>query len=378
MTRCFKGNNTFWVTEHQSGTPGAIVLGPTPAPGELRRWTMQSIAHGADGIMYFRWRTLNVSIETFWHGILQHHGEPGRKYEEAKRVGAEFKKLAPLLEGTKPKSKVGMIRSYENEWSLQFQPQIKGYEYMKHWELYYRYFYDRDISVDILSPTSDFTDYDIIVAPNLMMASEVTIQQLYRYVHNGGRLVMDYRAGSRLMDNSMSLQKLPGAFSELLGIEIEDYGIIEEAKPNRIRFKSNDEEADIDSWYDVIELTSAEAVAVYTSNYFAEVAAVTRNTYGEGSAFYLGTEPDAEGIRKVMDIVVAETSVEPTLPNLPEGVEAAKRVAGDGREFIFVINHSDEAQKLPLTSRYIDVLTDQEVKDGAVIASQDVVVLRKA
>jgi beta-galactosidase len=377
MTRGFKGKN-YWVLEHQSGTPGAIVMGPTPAPGELRRWTMQSVAHGADGIVYFRWRTLNVSIETFWHGILQHHGEPGRKYDEVKWVGAELKKLAPLLEGTAPRAKVGLIRSYENEWSLEFQPQIAGYEYIKHWELYYRYFYDRNIPVDIISPTGDFSDYDILVAPNLMMARDKTIEQLYAFVRGGGRLVMDFRAGSRLMDNSMSQQKLPGAFRELLGIEIEDYGIIEEAMPNRVRFTgSENAEATINQWYDVIELNEAEPLAVYTSNYFAGTPAITRRKYGEGSAFYLGTEPDTDGIREVMDRVVSEAGVQPTLPDVPAGVEAAPRSSADGRELIFVINHNDEAQKLPLAASYIDVLTDTEHSGEVVLSSQDVLVLRK-
>jgi beta-galactosidase len=387
MTRGFKGRN-FWVLEHQSGTPGAVVMGPTPAPGELRRWTMQSVAHGADAIVYFRWRTLNFSIETFWHGILQHHGAPGRKYEEVKGVGAELEKLAPLLAGTTPQAKVGMIRSYDNEWSLEFQPHVTGYEYIKHWELYYRYFYDRNITVDIISPIGDFSGYDILVAPNLMMATDETIEQLYAFVRRGGRLVMDFRAGSRLMDNSMSLKKLPGAFAELLGIEIEDYGIMEEALPNRLRFTETigdegfstadgGQEVSANIWYDVIELNEAKSLAVYTSNYFAGVPAVTRRAYGSGAAFYLGTEPDTEGIRIVMDRVVAEANVLPVLPNVPAGVEAASRRGENGRELIFVINHSDDIQKLPLSEVYVDELTDKQLDTEVALAAQDILVLRK-
>jgi beta-galactosidase len=191
---------------------------------------------------------------------------------------------------------------------------------------------------------------------------------------------MDFRAGSRLMDNSMSLQKLPGAFSELLGIEIEDYGIIEEAMPNGIRFSAagdGEAEARISQWYDVIELNEAEAIASYTSNYFAGLPAVTRRAYGEGTAFYIGTEPDMTGIRKVLDIVVEEAGVQPVLPNVPEGIEAAPRSAADGRELIFVINHQDGAQTLPLADRYVDLITDQELSGQVELAPQDVLVLRK-
>jgi beta-galactosidase len=376
MTRGFKGLN-YWVLEHQSGTPGAVVMAPTPAPGELRRWTMQSVAHGADGIVYFRWRTLNYSIETYWHGILQHHGEPGRKYEEVKQVGAELEKLAPLLANTTPKSRVALVRSYDSEWSFEFQPQVKDYEYIKHFELYYRYFYDQNIPVDIIAPHGDFSGYDVLIAPNLMIAPEKTVEQLYAFVSRGGQLVMDFRAGAKLMDNSMALTKLPGAYRELLGIEIEDYGIIEKEMPNRLRFNEDGQESKANAWYDVIELIEAEPLAVYTSNYFAGLPAVTKRSYGNGAAYYLGTEPDIEGIKAVMDKVTSEAGLIPVLPGMPIGVEAAARFGKDGHKLIFIINHSDVSQKIPLNEAYMDVLTDVEIKTEIELSSQDVMVLKK-
>ncbi len=370
----FKLQN-FWVLEHQSGTPGAVVMSPTPAPGELRRWTMQSVARGADGIVYFRWRTLNVSIEELWHGILQHHGEPGRKYEEVKRVGAELGKLAPLLAGSHCPARVGMIRSYDNEWSLEFQPHVKNYEYMKHFELYYRYFFDRNIPVHVIAPTADFSGYDVLIAPNLMMADQETIDKLHAFVRGGGRLVMDYRAGAKLMDNSMALTKLPGAYRELLGIEIEDYGIMEAEMPNRVRFAETGQEAAANVWYDVIELNEAEAVAVYTSNYFADAPAVTRRAYGEGAAYYLGTEPDAAGLGAALDLVSREAKLEPALTGLPAGVEAAARICADGKAIVFVINHTDDPQRIDLPGAYTDVLTGRTLSGEVELAAQDVVVL---
>ncbi len=370
----FKMKN-FWVLEHQSGTPGAVVMSPTPAPGELRRWTMQSVARGADGIVYFRWRTLNVSIEELWHGILQHHGEPGRKYAEVKQVGAELRKLAPLLVGSSCSARVGMVRSYDNEWALEFQPHVKNYEYMKHFELYYRYFFDRNIPVHVIAPTGDFSDYDVLVAPNLMMADDETIEKLYTFVRGGGRLVMDYRAGAKLMDNSMALTKLPGAYRELLGIEIEDYGIMEEELPNRIRFAETELEADAKVWYDVIELNEAESLATYTSNYFAGVPAVTRRAYGEGVAYYLGTEPDMAGLSAALDIVSEEAKLKSVMAGLPAGVEAAARLLADGRSALFVINHTDDQQRIVLQQAYTDALTDRTVSGEIDLDAQDVIVL---
>jgi beta-galactosidase len=79
--------------EQQAGASGWEVMSPSPRPGELRLWAYQSIAHGADGIIFFRWRTARHGTEQYWHGLLEHDGRPGRRYEEIKHMGMELQML---------------------------------------------------------------------------------------------------------------------------------------------------------------------------------------------------------------------------------------------------------------------------------------------
>ena len=51
----------FWVMEQQAGSGGWQIVSVAPQPGELQLWAYQSIAHGADAIIFFRWRTAH------WH-----------------------------------------------------------------------------------------------------------------------------------------------------------------------------------------------------------------------------------------------------------------------------------------------------------------------
>ena len=69
----------------------------TPRPGELRLWAYQSIAHGADAIVFFRWRTARFGTEQYWHGLLDHDASPSRRYEEIKRMGAEIKEVGDQI-----------------------------------------------------------------------------------------------------------------------------------------------------------------------------------------------------------------------------------------------------------------------------------------
>ncbi len=375
LTRGYKRSN-FWILEHQSGAPGAVTTGPTPVPGEMRRWTLQSVAHGADAIVYFRWRTLNVSIEEYWHGILYHHGMPGARYEESKRIGAELRRLAPLLAGTSPKPKVALLRSFDSEWSFEFQPHAKGYTYIAHLEMYYRYFFDRSIPVDIVSMEADLSGYSLAIAPNLIIASDAAVEGLHSFVRDGGTLVMDFRAGAKRLDNSITLSKLPGPFRELLGIEIEDYGIIEEELPNRIRYAESGVTAAANVWYEAVRPVEAEPIAEFADGYLAGLTAATRRAYGEGAAYYLATEPDGPGLAALLDRVCGNADVSPTLPGLPEGVEAAARIGEDGREIIFVMNHSDERKRLTLPSAYSDLLSGAKLAGGVELSPQDAIVIR--
>ena len=57
----------FGIMEQQSGPGGwnTRMIQPAPKPGQLRLWTFQSVAHGADFVSYFRWRTCAFGTEMY-------------------------------------------------------------------------------------------------------------------------------------------------------------------------------------------------------------------------------------------------------------------------------------------------------------------------
>ncbi len=83
----------FLIMEQTAGPVGWGVYSRNPRPGEIRRICYQQLAHGADGQIWFRWRTCTVGREQYWHGLLGHDGKPGRRYREAAQVAQEYQKL---------------------------------------------------------------------------------------------------------------------------------------------------------------------------------------------------------------------------------------------------------------------------------------------
>lgn len=365
MTRGFKAAN-YWVLEHQSGTPGAHILKETPKPGELRRWTYQSIAHGADAIVYFRWRTAVVGAEQYWHGILQHSGEPGRKYAEVRQVGAELAKLAPHLDGSIIRNEAAIVRCFENDWVFDIQPHNPGYKYLRRVKHYHKYFVTRHTGIDVVSPEADWSGYKLLILPHLALVDGALVDKVHRYVEAGGTVVMDFRAGAKLPDNRMRSEVLPGPFAGLLGIAIDDYGIIPEGMSQKVRFEGDDAEETAHEarvWYDVIEPRGAETVAFFATDYYAGVPAVTRHVYGQGQAYYIGTELDEAALGRLLDRICAEAGAEPDWTVAHPEVEVCIRRQGDKRIY-FVINHSRETVEVLPPSGSTDPL-----QGGALAAS---------
>src|SRR6516225_1686840 len=114
----------FMVLEQQSGPSGQIggvlngnpdYLHPTPKPGQMRLWCWISIAHGADGLLYFRWRSLPYGSESHWHGLLCHDERITWRLNEAKQLGEEIIRLAPKLLGTNCVSQAAILYDFDNE-----------------------------------------------------------------------------------------------------------------------------------------------------------------------------------------------------------------------------------------------------------------------
>lgn len=107
----------FGIMEQQSGANGwnTRMEACTPRPGQLTLWTMQSIAHGADYVSYFRWRTCTVGTEIYWHGILDYSGRENRRLREVRSVSEKLTHLQEVS-GAKYTAKTALLKDYDNIW----------------------------------------------------------------------------------------------------------------------------------------------------------------------------------------------------------------------------------------------------------------------
>lgn len=337
---------TFWIMEQQSGPAGWTTIGLTPRPGQLRLWTAQSIAHGADSIVYFRWRTCSYGTEEYWHGILPHSGNPGRRYSELKQTIAELAPVLPDIQGSLPRSEVAFLYSYDQKWAFDIQPHHPELEYVKQIMGYYSAFHARNIPVDFLAEGDDLDTYKLVVAPLMFLVNDELVERLENYVRQGGCLLLTMRSGVKDRNNvCLTDRELPGRLGDLLGLEILDYDCLREMEQT-VKWHQDGLEHKSAKWADIITLKGAEVLADYIQDYYSDTPAVTVNSYGRGKAVYVATEPDSTGMQTCADYLIGLCDLE-SLGDTPAGVELTRRRLAD-RDYIFALNHTAEKQKLEL------------------------------
>ncbi|MCZ8516131.1 beta-galactosidase [Paenibacillus filicis] len=355
----------FWIMEQLAGPTGWEVISSTPRPGQIRLWTYQSIAHGADTIVYFRWDTCLVGTEQYWHGIIPHSRIPGRRYAEIKQT---IQELAPHMEkfrNSLPEAEVGILFSYDQEWALQIQPHHPDLNYIEHLRSYYKAFFDANVPVDIVSDEEDYSRYKVLVVPLLFLTHPELSKKLYDYVSSGGHLVLSMRTGVKDWNNAVIPKTLPGEFSELLGITIEDYDCLRQfGQGLRWIAETATTEEDVRIWSDIITLNGAETLAEYNQDFYANTPGITRNTYKQGLAYYVGTELGPDMMRLFIEELLRGSGVSGMVAS-PEGVEITRRRGQDG-DYMFVINHNSTEVGLAIPEEW-NALVGTEYLQGTIL-----------
>lgn len=352
--RGVKGKS-FWVMEQQSGVTGWEVLGRAPKPGQLGMWAMQSVAHGADAIVFFRWRTCAVGTEQYWHGILPHSGIPGRYYNELKALIHKMRPLMAKIQGAVPKAQVGIVFSYDQEYAMEIQPHHPELDYTQHVLGYYRAFYDRNIPVDFLSDQMEFSGYPVLIAPLQYLMNPALERKYEQYVKGGGCLVLTMRTGVKDDTNlCMTELPLPGALGGLLGLEVAEYDCLRETD---VRILWGGVRYGGEKWSDLITLKGATPLAVYDSEFYAGSPAITVNEVDSGKAYYVGTEPTPALMDRLAAELIAAGGLR-SFGSTPEGVEITHRNAGD-TTYLFVINHTDQPKKIAIPEDWTPYFSGQ-------------------
>lgn len=346
-------------------------------PGQMRAQSYQTVAHGADTIQFFQLRRSVGGCEKFHGAVIAHVGtENTRVFREVKQLGEELEQLSPLLPGAANSAEVGIIFDWDNYWAFEYTsgPNV-DLLYVDQIHQYYKYFYDRNIAVNMIPVDADFSRYKVIVAPVLYMIKPGMKEALEAFVANGGVLITTYMSGIVGETDNVYLGGYPGPLRALAGIWAEEIDALAPEQTNTVRF-TDGTTAKCRIVCDLIHTEGAESLASYASDFYEGMPAVTRNAYGSGITYYLATDMDETGIAKVLDRAMTDGNVTAVIAE-PTPLEITKRTT-EAATYYFVMNFRDEAAPLPASlGGKLDLLTGKQTEAGELMNKFDVKIIQE-
>lgn len=315
-------------------------------PGQMRAQSYQTIAHGADTIQYFQLRRSIGACEKFHGAVIEHVGhEDTRVFRETAALGAELAQLSDII-GTQTQSQVAVIFDWDNYWALEYTsgPTV-DLKYVEQIHRYYRYFYEQNIAVDLVPVDADLSKYKLVAAPVLYMIKEGMQERLTDFVMQGGALLTTYMSGIVDQSDNVHLGGYPGPLRELAGIWVEEIDALAPEQSNGVSLVNEELSGTSNLVSDLIHLENAEALAHYTSNFYAGMPAVTKNTFGDGTVYYFGGQLEDQLQDQLFKTIVEESDITPVIEEATK-LEIACRENAEAKFFV-IINFHEEAQPLP-------------------------------
>ncbi|MDR2417464.1 MAG: beta-galactosidase [Treponema sp.] len=360
-------SKVFGIMEQQSGSPGNTRMeAPQPRPGQMTLWTMQSIAHGADYVSFFRWRTCVMGTEINWHGILDYSNRDNRRLAELAAIHQKTQAIS-CLAGSVYEAAFGVLKDYDNVWDARLdvwhrrldeasEAGIFRAAQLTHTPFDYVY-------IDDFTGPEALSKYPVLFYPHAVIMTEKRAGLLEKYVEAGGILILGCRTAYKDSTGKCPMVKLPGLLQNLSGVDVTEYTFTA-ADEGMITVDWDGTELEAPVFNDVLEpLGNARVLGRYTKSYYVFSPAFIVNEYGKGKVYYFGASFSRQGARVFLEkLGIADPYRD--LFELPECCELAVRKK-DKERFFFILNYTKDAICITLKTEMTDLYSGCRVS-GAI------------
>ncbi|MDA1361432.1 beta-galactosidase [Glycomyces luteolus] len=369
MRGLFPDRRPWLLMESSTGSPSWQRRNRAKDPGEIVRHSLGHVARGSDGAMFFQWRASRSGAEQFHSAMLPHSGTRSRVWREVLELGRHLKTLKEVQGTRVERARAAIVADDPAGWALQhgLKPH-RELSYGRELREWHRALWERNLLCDVVPPSADFDGYDLVIVPTLLTVAEPVAARLRAVPERGGTLLVTYLSGVCDADSQVIPGGFPGAFRDVLGAWTDECYPLQAHETVAL-----DDGGAVAEWTERVHLDGAESVVGYTSGTLAGGPAVTRRAVGDGAAWYVSAHLPSDSIDRIADRLTAETGLAPAAEADP-GVEAVRRV-GDGRSFLFLLNHTDADRNA--TAEGLDLLTGESLGPIVSIPANGVRVLRE-
>jgi beta-galactosidase len=363
LVRGYKRRN-FWVMETQ---PAFVNWGPINAPlppGVTREMAWQAVAHGADAVLYWQWRSALNGQEQYHGTLIGPDGLPVPIYKEVQQVGAEFLLAGDTLAGSTPRASVAILQDYPSHWAIDFQRHSQAFDYPQLLTSWYKALDPLVDGIDVVSADAPLDGYKAVFAPALNVLPKDTAQHLLDYVRHGGLLVLGPRSGMKDADDGLYPDRQPGPLKDALGAVVEQYYALDAPPDAAPKLSGAAGSGTASIWAEILHPTDANTVTLLSydsgqrgeNGWLAGKAAAVSHKVDNGTLAYIGAVLDPALLHATLSQMLTGTGVRPLMAGLPESVELRQRSAPGKPTVWIMINHSATQQHVDLPSAMTDLL----------------------
>lgn len=369
LMRGLKRDQPFWLMEQAPSMSNWLDLA-LKRPGEMRLLSYQAVAHGADTVMFFQMRRSAASCEKFHGAVIDHVGNnKTRVFRECTALGKELADLGDTLLQSMAEPKAAILYDWNNRWAIEGSSGLSlDIVYPEEVMQYYRPLYEKNVDVDVIGVDEDLSRYQLVIAPELYMVKPGVKDSLEQFVKEGGTLVLSLYSGLVNENDYITCGGYPGELRELAGIWIEEFDGLKE-RENAFVYRGKEYPSRY--VFALSHAENAETLSTYEKDFYAGMPVVTRNAYGKGTVYYVGTRSDAAFYQAFMEEVCESAGVKSLADGqfeaVPENMEITKR-SKEGKDFWFCMNHREEENGMKAAEAFTDLLTGEQFLAGETIS----------
>ncbi|MGY1552711.1 beta-galactosidase [Microbacterium sp. A588] len=370
LSRSVGGGKPWILMEHSTSAVNWQPRNIAKRPGEMARNSLTHFGRGADAILFFQWRAGRSGAEKFHSAMLPHAGTNSRVFREVAQLGGDLGRLEEV-QGSTVEADVAILWDFESFWAqdLEWRP-TDDISHQERIRAYYERLWRDGITVDFALPGQDLSQYKLVVAPAQYMLTAADAENLTRYVADGGTLLVSYF--SAVVDENDAVH--PGGFlaplRDVLGVDVEEHLPLRAGATAGVALGGG-ELLGADHWQEALRLHGADVFGRYSQGPAAGEPAITRNTHGDGTAWYVSTRLDADSLKTLMNAVYADAGV--STEGLPEGLEVITRHGADA-SYRIAVNHNEQDAVLAADGH--ELLSDTEVQGSFTVPAGGVAVIR--
>ncbi len=185
-------------------------------PGSIRKSAYASLMYGNQLVCGWTWQSMAAGEEQYLEGMTDWDGTPNRKYEEYRKIAAEFKKIEKYGFPYHNQAEVALAFSFPSQIASYALPQ----KHDSQLENSFIEFIPRNIDTRVVNISQSSLKYKLLIVPGVTVMDEKSAEKIREFVRNGGTALMTTASAIADERNQVFTITQPGRLSDVFGIRL--------------------------------------------------------------------------------------------------------------------------------------------------------------